>query len=132
MNKKAYTLIELMIVIAILGIILPFSGFKNIIKEYDYQNNVALEQKKVFFFQKALRKYLKEAKTFNKVNSRKIVTDNFYLEVSKDRTQVNLNGKITEFKKFRIENFRLDDNNSVICDIKNQNTSFKLYLVPGK
>lgn len=132
MNKNGTTLIEMMIVVAVLGIIIPFMGFIRTFKLYEKQERLLIEQEKVFTFQKLFRKKLKESTCFNKVKDKLLVANNFKLMVSKSKTKVNLDGKIFSFNKFKIDNFRRYDENIVTCDIRNNNLSYQIFLVPGK
>ena len=131
MRNKGYTLIELMIVIACLGIILGVDGYYKILKQYSEQEKIILEQGQVLSFQKKLRKLLKESNTLGTITNRKLVTDKVNLSVSNKRNKVLLNGKLYEFDSFQIYNFR-KINNCIKCDVKNGNQAFKLYLSVGK
>lgn len=129
--NKGTTLIELMIVIAIMGIIFCFIPFKETFRQYNLQEQMLKEQAKVLQFKKMLFKLLKETKSFSKVNSRQIFTENFRLTVSKNKTKLSLNGKIFKFNKFEFYNFSKINDSLVTCTIKNGNSAFDIYLIAG-
>lgn len=131
MKNKGVTLIELMIVIAIMGIVLPFISFKETFKEYEIQQKTVQEQFKVLQFKKMFFKLLKGTKSFSKVNSRQIFTDNFRLTVSNNKSRLSLNGKKFTFDKFEIYNFSKINDSLVTCTIKNGNSNYDIYLVAG-
>ena len=131
MNNRGVTLIELMIVIAILGIAFNIKGFINIANNYKEQERSIIEQDKILRFHKNLKKLLKESKEFIKITNKKLETDKLKLMISNNNEKIYLNGKVYNFKSFRMQNFRKSDN-CVICDVINGNLSFYLYLLPGK
>ncbi len=133
MNSKGLTLIELMIVLAIFGIVIPFMGFKEISDQYKFQEEIMLDQSNVMLFKKKLNTLLKDTKKFINVRNRQIVADNFTLKVAKSsRSKLSLNGKVYKFKKFEFGSFYRIDNNVVSCNVKNHNFDFDLFLVAGK
>ena len=132
MNNRGFTLIELMIVIAIMGIISNIKYFYTIKKQYDIQEEMVFEQERVIKFYKALKKLLSETKEFKTVKPNSVIADNFSLLLSNDRTKIKLNGRLYTFKSFKIFDFKRDDKN-VICNFKNgKNTPFSIYLIAGK
>ena len=132
MNNKGLTLIELMLVLAIMGIIFPLTNYKDVLNRYDYQQNMIKEQDKVLRFHKKLNNLLKNSNSFNSVNSKKIEADNFYIRVSNNKKRIDLNGEIFEFRSFEFGNFKKENDVFVVCDIKNTNLTFKYYLTPNK
>ncbi|MBQ2591837.1 MAG: type II secretion system protein [Candidatus Riflebacteria bacterium] len=131
MNNRGVTLIELMIVIAILGIAFNIKGFINIANNYKDQEKSIIEQEKILRFHKNLKNLLKDSKEFIKVTNKKLETDKFKLMISNNNDKIYLNGKVYNFKSFVMQNFRKSDD-CVICDVLNGNQSFYLYLLPGK
>ena len=131
MNNKGITLIELMIVIAILGILFNINGFIRIRKEYDEQERRINEQHSVLMFHKALKKLLRESKTFINVSNKKLITDKLKLMISKSYNIIYLNGKYYEFRNFRFSNF-VREKDAVKCDVRNGNNFFNIFLVCGK
>lgn len=131
MNNRGITLIELMIVVAILGIAFNFKGIYTITRDYKAQEKRIEEQEKILRFQKILRKLLKESKSFTKVTYKQVVADNFKLMTSNNNDKIFLNGKVYQFDNFKLVNFeRIDE--IVKCDVINGNFSFNMFLVPGK
>ena len=132
MKTKGMTLIELMIFIAILGIVFHMLGFNNYIRnQFQLQESVMLDQVKVVKFRKLLNQYLKETKSFKQVSRRQLIADNFYLKVTKFRNKLTLNGKIIKFEKFEIGNFNKIDDKLATINIKNGSNEYDLYLVAG-
>lgn len=131
MKNKGVTLIELMIVIAIMGIVFSFNDFNETLKQYEIQQKNMQDQFKVLQFKKMFFKLLKETKSFSKVNSRQIFTDNFKLTVSNNKRKLSLNGKKFTFDKFEIYNFSKINDSLVSCTIKNWNSTYDIYLVAG-
>ncbi len=131
MNNRGVTLIELMIVVAILGIAFNIKGFINIADDYKNQERRIIEQDKILRFHNNLKKLLKESKEFIKVSNKKLETDKLKLMISNNNNKIFLNGKVYNFNNFRMLNFRRSDD-CVICDVFNGNQSFDLYLVSGK
>ena len=131
MNNRGITLIELMIVIAILGIAFNFRGIYTIVKDYKVQEKRILEQENILRFQKHLKKLLKESKSFTKVTYKQIVADNFKLMISNNNDKIFLNGKVYQFDNFKLLNFERIDKIAK-CEVINGNLSFNMFLVPGK
>ena len=131
MKNRGVTLIELMIVIAILGIVFNMKGLNTIVKDYKVQEKRIQEQEMILKFQKKFNKLLKESKSFVKVTNKQIVTDKLKLMTSNTNDKIFLNGKVYEFNNFKLLNFKRTDD-IVKCDVINGNHSFYLYLVPGK
>ena len=131
MKNRGITLIELMIVVAVLGIIFNIRGINTFVKEYKAQQTRIVEQQKVLFFYKHLRKLLKESKELKIVTPKKLETDKFKLMISNNNEKIFLNGKVYAFNNFKMLNLKRAGD-SVICDVLNGNQSFYLYLLPGK
>ena len=131
MNNRGITLIELMIVIAILGIAFNFKGIYTVTNDYKEQNKRIEEQERVIRFQKNLRKLLKECKSFTSVTNKRIVADNFKLMISNNNEKIFLNGKVYQFDNFKLFNFKRIDE-IVKCNVINGKLSFNMFLVPGK
>ena len=131
MNNRGFTLIELMIVIAILGIVGSIKYFYTIKTQYNFQEEMVFEQEKVIKFYKSLKKLLAETKEFKTVKPNLLIADNFRLSLSNDRTKIKLNERLYDFRSFKMFNFRRDEKN-VVCDIKNGKTNaFSIYLIAG-
>lgn len=131
MNKRGLTLIELMIVIAILGIVGSIKYFYTIKTHYDFHEEMVFEQEKVIKFYKTLKKLLAETKEFKTVKPNLLIADNFRLSISNDRTKIKLNERLYDFRSFKMLNFRRDEK-IVICDVKNGKSDFfTIYLIAG-
>lgn len=131
MKNRGFTLIELMILIAVFSIMLNVKGLYTFYKDYKNQEKRILEQAKILRFQKNFNKLLKESKSFVKVTSKQIVTDKLKLMTSNNNDKIYLNGKVYEFSSFKLLNFKRTED-IVKCDVLNGNHSFFIYLVPGK
>lgn len=132
MNKKAYSLIELMIVLAIFGILFCIPAFQETFRQFNHQEEILQDQENVFLFTTHLRTLIKNSKYIDTAFDRQLIMDNLRLVVSKDKSRVFLNGKIWKFSRFTICDFERVDDQTAICNINNSGNKYCLYITPGK
>lgn len=130
-NKKGMTLIEMMIAIAVLGVI--FVNFAPHELAYFYQNSHCklIESEIVFELRNRINRNLREASELKSAFDRKVVFDNFQIVVSSDNHSMRVGNRLYVFENFKLGNFEKVGENAVTCQLVNGGQTVTLFWRAG-
>lgn len=129
MKNKGMTLIELMIVVAVMGISFHMFEDRYYLELFKRQEMDLSDQERLFSFRNRVAALLKESRYAIKAVDRQVIFDNFRIVVSKDKSKLYLNKKLYEFKNIKIDSFEMVSQQAVKLKVKNNLNLYEIFWV---
>ncbi len=128
MKNKGFTLIELMIVIAILGIVFANSALTDIGKRFTKLEEKIIENETLLQFRCRMNRVVNNASSLIIVLNNKVEFDNgSKIRVDSRNNTVFVDGHYYRFRNFNIKGFEKVNDQAFLCKVRNSKNTFYLY-----
>lgn len=128
MKNKGVTLIEMMIVLAIMGIMFANSALTDIGKRYTQLEEKIIENETLLQFRCRMNRVVNNASNLIIVLNNKVDFDNgSKIRIDSRNNSVFVDGRNFRFKNFNVKGFEKVNDKTLLCKVRNSKNTFYLY-----